>query len=195
MPRKPRQFIAGGIYHVFNRGNNRQRLFEAKGDFFHFLNLMRRAKTRYPVCIFHYCLMNNHFHLLVQCEEDDALPKYMHWLQIGYARYFHKINGTTGHVFEERFRCLRIAVESYYLQCGRYIERNPVKACIVKTAETYPYSSAAYYVLNKSNDLITPNIYYLGLGKNAEDRKKSYRKFLSLEDPYSFMIEDRLLKL
>ena len=118
MPRKPREFVAGGIYHVFNRGNNRKTLFEEKKDFECFMAILNLGRNREAVSIFHYCLMSNHYHLLVRSGEAESLPRYMHWVQLGYARYFKKKHQTTGHLFEERYRSPRIAEESYYLQCG-----------------------------------------------------------------------------
>lgn len=83
--------------------------------------------------------MTNRYHLLVESKEADSLPRFMHWVQLGYARYYKKKFETTGHVFEERYRSPRIAKESYYLQCGRYIERNPVKACPFGTRHLSTY--------------------------------------------------------
>ena len=194
MPRRPREFVEGGIYHVFNRGNNRANLFECQEDFRCFLTLAGLAKQRHPVCIFHYCLMTNHFHFLVQRQTKEALPFFMHWLELGYARYFKKKYQTTGHIFEERFRSPRIAEDSYYLQCGRYIERNPVKAQIVSRAWEYPYSSASYYAEGIADPLIAPNFYYFEMGCHESERRDSYRQFLSLEDPYTPMIEAQLMK-
>ena len=194
MPRKPREFVDGGIYHVFNRGNNRRRLFKSEEDFHCFLKILKKAQTQYPVKLFHYCLMNNHYHLLVQNVKKTALPKFMHWLQLAYVRFFKKKYQTTGHLFEERFRGPRIAEESYYLQCGRYIERNPVEAGLVSRAEEYPYSSAPYYGQGIKNDLITPDPYYVEMGRSDAERQKNYLRFLSLADPYSAMIQNQLMK-
>ena len=194
MPRKPREFVAGGIYHVFNRGNNRNVLFEVKEDFSCFKGMLYEGGKREGIKIYHYCLMSNHFHLLVRSETAESLPHFMHWVQLGYARYFKGRHKTTGHIFEERYRSPRIAEESYYLQCGRYIERNPVKAKMVQNAEEYPYSSAGYYVKGKRDPLVTENIYYQSLGKTLEDRQKRYKDFLSIDEPYAELINDQLLK-
>lgn len=123
MPRRPREFVAGGIYHVFNRGNNRKTLFEEEPDYECFMGILEKGRERERVEIYHYCLMSNHYHLLMRSEERESLPRFMHWVQLGYARYYKRKHETTGHIFEERYRSPRIAEESYYLQCGRYIER------------------------------------------------------------------------
>lgn len=194
MPRKPREFAAGGIYHVFNRGNNRKILFKTGKDYECFKGLLKAGQNREDVKIYHYCLMSNHFHLLIQSGEKQSLPRFMHWVQLGYARYFKRKYQTTGHVFEERYRSPRIAQESYYLQCGRYIERNPVKAKIVLQAENYLYSSAGYYVRGCKDPLVTENLYYKGLGKSPGERQIAYKDFVRVEEPYAELINDHLLK-
>lgn len=194
MPRKAREFMAGGIYHVFNRGNNRRVLFDGKEDFECFKKMLGAGMKREAVKLYHYCLMSNHYHLFIKSEEVESLPRFMHWMQLGYARYFKKKYQTTGHVFEERYRSPRIEEESYYLQCGRYIERNPVKAKMVERAEDYPYSSARYYIYGKKDDLVTENIYYQEMGRTIEERQKAYQKFVQIEEPYAELISDQLLK-
>jgi len=194
MPRKPREFVAGGIYHVFNRGNNRRTLFEEKPDYEYFIGILKKGRERERVTIYHYCLMGNHYHLLIRSEEAESLPRFMHWVQLGYARYYKKKYETTGHIFEERYRSPRIAEESYYLQCGRYIERNPVAAKMVIRAEDYPYSSAAYYVGGKEDPLVTENLYYQEMGRSLEERQKHYERFVRMDEPYAELIGDQLLK-
>ncbi|MBI3306367.1 MAG: transposase [Candidatus Omnitrophica bacterium] len=193
MPRKPREFVDGGIYHIFNRGNDRRKIFLDNKDFECFLNMAGCALEKYPIEIFHYCLMPNHFHFLLKSRAKEGLPAFMHWLQLGYVRYFKKKYETTGHVFEERFKCPRIAEESYYLQCGRYIERNPVKAEMASQAWDYPYSSAAYYAEGREDRLITSNLYYFEMGLHNKDRQQNYKKFLLIEDPYVPMIDTQLM--
>ena len=195
MPRKPRELEDEAIYHVFNRGNNRRELFLATEDYRTFLMLLSQAKTKFQADIFHYCLMTNHFHLLVKVARGENLPRFMHHVQLGYARYFKKKYGSIGHVFQERYRSPRIPEESYYLQCGRYIERNPVAARLVREPGEYPYSSAAFYALGSSDPLITPNLYYQQTGRTQEERQVNYQKFLSVDEPYSEIIEEALLRV
>lgn len=195
MPRKPRELEDGGIYHIFNRGNNRWKLFRDSEDYGVFYGLWYEAKDRCGAEVFHYCWMSNHYHVLLKIEIGKTLGRLLHWVQLGYARYFKKKYKTVGHIFQERYRSPRIPEESYYLQCGRYIERNPVKAKMVSIAERYPYSSAAYYAAGKTDGLITANLYYKSLGNTLETRRENYRKFLTLEDPYDSMISAALVKI
>lgn len=188
MPRRQRELEDGGIYHVYSRGNNRQRLFRAGKDFEAYLEILRRIKERFEFKLYHYCLMNNHVHFLMEVEKGRDLPRVMHGLQLSYARYYKKRYKYTGHLYQGRFRSPRIPEESYYLQCGRYIERNPVKAKMVERAEDYEYSSAQYYVIGKRDELITPNRYYRDMGKTEEERQEAYRQFVALDEPYSDMV-------
>ena len=109
----------------------------------------------------------------------------MHRTQLAYARYFKKTRAFVGHIFQERFRGLRIAEESYYLQCGRYIERNPVKAGLAQEAADDPYSSAKFYVRGEKDPSLTPNPYYPPMGPSEQERRQRYRDFLALDEPYA----------
>lgn len=192
MPRKHRQLEDDGIYHVFNRGNNRHNLFSHSVDFEHFKDLMLTIKTELRIDIYHYCLMDNHFHLLLRILNSNGLPRFMHKLQLGYARYYKTRFGYQGHVFQERYKSPKIPKESYYLQCGRYIERNPLTAGLVKEAYEYPYSSARYYALGEENPLVTANLYYEQMGNTPYERQNTYRDFLKLEEPYADLVAKEL---
>lgn len=195
MPRKKRQLADNAIYHIYNRGNDRRSLFRAHEDYLFFLQLLKAKKGKYPADIFHYCLMTNHYHLLVRIKVAEQLSQLMHELQLGYARYFKDKYRLFGHIFQERYRSPLIPQESYYLQCGRYIERNPVEAGMVEQAWDYSYSSSRYYALGVEDDLIMPNFYYEGMGKTAEERMRAYKDFVSLQEPYSGMIGRELARV
>lgn len=184
----------GGFYHVFNRGNDRRKLFGDPADYRFFLNKLALLIKTYESVLYHYCLMPNHFHFLLKVQKAKDLPASMHRLQLSYARYFKKAYRFTGHVFQERFRSPRISEESYYLQCGRYIERNPLRAQLVQQPEEYPYSSARFYLRGDPDGLITPNPYYQQMGNSDSERRERYRQFLALEDPYSSMVEEVLAR-
>ena len=184
MPRAKRALLDLGIYHVFNRGNNGLDIFNDSDDFCMFSRLLNESKNEFNVQIFHYCLMRNHFHLLLQIPHWDTLPKFMHKIQLTYARFFKKKLDFTGHLFQNRYRSPLIPEESYYLECGRYIERNPIKAGLVSDPSQYKWSSAKYYTRGLSDPIVTPNSYYLEIGQTPEERKIQYQKFLLIDDPY-----------
>lgn len=194
MPRQPRELVDGGLYHVFNRGNDRRLLFAHPDDYRYFLNHLGWQASEHALALYHYCLMPNHFHLLVRVQHAGDLPSLMHHVQLAYARYFKKSRDFVGHVFQERFRSPRIADESYYLQCGRYIERNPVKAGMVQTAAEYPFSSASFYALGRQDRLVTANLLYQQMGSTAEERQTRYAEFVALDEPYGDFVDRGLLK-
>jgi len=126
MPRNPRVLTDDGYYHLLARGNNRLFLFAVPEGFATFRRLLARAKVRYPWRLFHYCLMANHLHLLGQVTRGSDLPKLMQFLLFEYSRWDRRQTGDLGHLWQGRYKSLLIATESYLLECGRYIERNPV---------------------------------------------------------------------
>ena len=139
MPRKARAIHQGEYYHILSRGNNKQALFYDASDFEYYLRTLLHYLHKYDVSLYHYCLMTNHLHLLMKSESQDAaISRLMHGVQMVYARYFKKRNRATGHVFEDRFKHFLIESDSYLLECGRYIERNPVRARMVRRSQGLP---------------------------------------------------------
>ena len=128
----------------------------------------------------------------MRIERAAELVKLWQWVKLSYTRYYKRKYGFVGHLFQGRFRSLLIPEESYYLQCGRYIERNPVSAGMTKRAEDYLHSSARFYVRGMPSQLITPNLYYQEMGATIPERREAYRKFLLTEDPYRAMVDEVL---
>lgn len=192
MPRRPRQLMDGGYYHLIARGNNRLFLFSIKDGFKVFKGLLAESKKKFSWKLFHYCLMSNHLHLLGQIEKGKELPRLMQFLLFEYSRWYRKQSPYTGHLWQGRYKSPMVKKESYFLECGRYIERNPVRAGLVQRAEQYPWSSAAYYALGKENPLIDEDPYYQGLGSDAKSRQNAYRKFMRIEGPYDPVIDQML---
>jgi putative transposase len=194
MSRKARQIYTREFYHIISRGNDRQKLFRNKNDFQFYLEQLARYKEKFRVSIFHYCLMSNHIHALMRCEDSETgITKMMHGLQTVYAGYFKKKYDKTGHVFEDRFKHFHIESDSYLLECGRYIERNPVRAQIVDDPGGYEWSSYRRYAYGEENFLITENILYAGLGIEAESRQKAYQDYVEPVRAYEVLV-DRYFK-
>ena len=143
MPRKPRIEIPG-YYHVVNRGVERRVVFEEPQDYEKFENLLHEQAEVYGVTIHNYCLMSNHYHLLLQIEKP-VLSKFMRQLNASYAIYFNKKYGRSGHLWQGRFKSWFVTDEAYLYALILYIEQNPVRAGVVKEPERYPYSSARYF--------------------------------------------------
>jgi putative transposase len=166
MPRIARrlQWTEAACYHVFNRGHNRETLFSDDADRGKFLELLQRYRRRFEWRLFAYCLMSNHYHLLVQMRDPRELSVLMAGFQLAYVRYYHRRGGFVGHLFQGRFKSPAIEAGCYLLSCGRYIERNPQEAGMVEMPWEYPWSSCRAHALGEVNDLVDDNPYYLELG-------------------------------
>ena len=127
--------------------------------------------------------------LLIQVRKFDNLWKVMRRLNTSYAKWFQKKNGYIRQVFQGRFHSSEIENESYLLECGRYIERNPVRARIVQMAAGYRWSSVSFYLNGRTNKLITANPLYESLGKTDSARQKAYREYLETERIYESIID------
>ena len=195
MPRKPRQLVDGGYYHLIARGNNRLYLFQqAKGGYDFFKALLAESKKKYQWKLSHYCLMGNHIHLLGWVEKGQELPRLMQFLLFEYSRWYRLKMKYVGHLWQGRYKSPRIEKESYFLECGRYIERNPLRAGIVEKAEDYLWSSYRYYAFGMSDELVDEDPYYLGIGADAKSRQEKYREFIKLPGPYDKLVDELLLK-
>lgn len=193
MPRKPRVLTEAGVYHVITRGNNRQDLFRREADYQTYLNLFEQMKKTYRFHLYHYCLMTNHTHLLMRFFDAEGFQKVMQRVNLIYARHYKKLYDSLGHVFHDRFKSLPIENDSYLLECGRYIERNPLKAGLAKDPCAYPWSSYAFYAEGRPNSLLTANPLYLDLGFSPEERRRQYREYVTSERAYEKLSSEPLL--
>ncbi|MBJ6726440.1 transposase [Geomesophilobacter sediminis] len=141
MPRVHRKIEADSIYHIFNRGNDRQRVFQKDGDYLAFLTLLGEMKQRYRMDLYAYCLMPNHFHLLVKAIVGEELSKGMQWFMTTHVRRYQRHYLSTGHLWQGRFKSLPVNGEEHFLTVTRYIEGNPVRAGLVESAENWVWSS------------------------------------------------------
>lgn len=146
MPRHPRSSLGGYCYHVLNRGNGRRTIFHKDGDYAAFVKLLREAGERTSVRLLAYCLMPNHFHLVLWPRRDGELSDYMMWLLTAHVRRYHQHYHSSGHVYQGRFRSFAIQEDEHLLVVLRYIERNPVRAGLVQRAEDWLWSSACAVV-------------------------------------------------
>lgn len=141
MPRIARGESVGGIYHVINRGNMRMQVFDDAEDYDYFLKLLHGGLKREAVELHAYCLMPNHFHLLLVPQKEESLSHLMQWVMTSHVRYYHKKNKTSGHIWQGRYKSFIVQKESYYLSLLRYIEANPLRARLVDNAQEWLYSS------------------------------------------------------
>ncbi|MDD3343152.1 MAG: transposase [Sulfurospirillaceae bacterium] len=141
MPRIARGESIGGIYHVINRGNMRMQVFDDAEDYAYFLKLLQDGLKREEVELHAYCLMPNHFHLLLMPLAVGSLSRLMQWVMTSHVRYYHRKNKTSGHIWQGRYKSFMVQQESYYLSLLRYIEANALRAKLVNEAEEWIYGS------------------------------------------------------
>jgi putative transposase len=185
MPRLPRsqRWTEAACYHVFNRGHNRQIVFTDDLDRAEFLARVDRYRRQFGLRLYHYCLMDNHFHLLLQLDDPRRLSRVMAGLFVAYGHHFHRRHGYVGHLWQGRYKSPAIERDSYLLSCGRYIERNPLVADMVGQPWDYRWSSCRASALGEVNPLLTANPCYEELGGTAAERQERWRAFLLAEDP------------
>src|SRR5580698_271852 len=153
MPRPLRPIQDGLIYHVINRGNNRQPVFLKKGDFEAFLNALAELKDRKPFELYGYCLLNNHFHLLIRPKES-SISRIMQSLLVSHTQRYHKHHRSGGHVWQGRFKSPVVQNDEHLLTVLRYVEANPLRARLVSLADEYPWSSYRFHGAGEADDLI-----------------------------------------
>ena len=141
MPRIARALVDNCCYHLINRGNGRQQIFHKEGDYRAFIDLLLQARGKFGVRLLAWCLMPNHFHLLVQLTEADRLNKWMQWLMTTHVRRYHKHYGSSGHVWQGRYKSFIVQDDEHLLTVTRYIEGNPVRALLAPTVGEWPWSS------------------------------------------------------
>lgn len=141
MPRTSRASQGGYIYHVLNRGNGRADVFHKEDDFAAFVRLMREAHDKIPMRLVGYCLMTNHFHLMLWPHGDGDLSRWMQWLMTSHVRRYHRHYQGSGHVWQGRFKAFPVQDNEHYLTVLRYVERNPLRANLVQRSQDWEWSS------------------------------------------------------
>jgi putative transposase len=145
MPRRALNKAGGIVFHVLNRSARRSRLFFEPADYLEFEGVLAVALRKFNVRLLAYCVMPNHWHLVLWPEADD-LPRFMHWLTLIHARQWHDSKGSNGqgYVYQDRYRAIPVQGDNHLLTLIRYVERNPLRAGLVERAENWRWSSLWY---------------------------------------------------
>lgn len=143
MPRTARTVAAGICYHVINRGNARATVFHDGRDFDEFHALIIEATRRVTLDVLAYCLMPNHFHVVLRPHTDDGIARWTHWLTTMHAHRHRRRYGSVGHIWQGRFKAFPIQTDGHLLAVLRYVERNALRAGMVTRAEVWPWGSLA----------------------------------------------------
>ncbi len=143
MPRRLRTATGGLVYHVLNRRVGRLRLFEKPADYAAFEKILDQAHERTGVRMAAYCLMPNHWHLLLWPRDDGELSEVMRWITVTHTQRWHAHRQTSGSgpVYQGRFKSFPVQTDEHFLTVARYVERNAVRAKLVGRAEDWRWSS------------------------------------------------------
>jgi putative transposase len=143
MPRTARVAPGGYVFHVLNRGNERREIFEAAGDYLAFLRVMNETVQRVPLRILAWCLMPNHWHLVLWPSADGQLGNFMQRLTTTHVRRWRlfRQNVGYGHLYQGTYKSFPVETDDHFYTLCRYVERNPLRAKLVRRAERWPWSS------------------------------------------------------
>jgi len=143
----------GYLYHITSRGDDRKRVYISEYDYEKFLEYLLKAKEKYGFYVYAYCLMSNHYHLLIETKLPN-LSRIMQYINTSYSVYYNRKRNRSGHVFQGRFKSIIVEGDSYFLELTRYIHLNPVRAGISETPEGYKWSSFNEYITKKRKTII-----------------------------------------
>lgn len=168
----------GAHYHVTTRGNERKEVFKSQRDREKFLTYFESAVTRYGATIHAFCLMSNHYHLLIETPCGN-LSQVMQHINGAYTNYFNTKRKRSGHLFQGRYKAILIEADEYATELSRYIHLNPVRAGMVKRPEEYPWSSYRDYIgERKTLEWLNTGFIHGYFSKKVPDAERKYRKFV-----------------
>jgi len=164
----------GAFYHVTSRGNERKMVFQSTRDRERYLSYLESAHERYGAVIHVYCLMGNHYRLLLETPRGN-LSQIIHHINGAYTTYFNIKRDRSGHLFQGRFKGILVEKDTHCKELSRYVHLNPVRAGIVKTPSEYPWSSYGYFIgKGRRPQWLTTE---LVLGDFGGEGKKGYRGY------------------
>lgn len=178
MPKQPRLLLSQSYYHIMIRGNNRNIVFRSDKDYAYFLKLISKFKLEHPFELYHYCLMPSHVHLLVKTNKASDFSTFMKKIELAYFHHYRQEYGWVGHFWQGRFKSQPVGKDEYFIQCGKYIELNSVRAGIVERPDDYVFSSYNYYTKGVNNPILTEDILYYSFGQNQKERRTTYQEMI-----------------
>jgi len=173
MGRPLRITYPGAHYHVTSRGNEQKDIFKSRRDREQFLSYLESSVTRYGATIHAYCLMTNHYHLLLETPKGN-LPEVMRHINGAYTNYYNTKRKRAGHLLQGRYKAILIEADEYLLELTRYIHLNPVRCGMVTKPEAHPWSSYQDYIGARP----APNWLCIDTVKERFGDGKKYREFV-----------------
>ena len=178
MGRPHRVEVAGGGYHLSSRGSDRRQIYASRDDRNLFLKLLGIASAKYAWTVLAYCLMTNHYHLVVQIPEA-GLSSGMQWLNGGFSRITNRQQGREAHLFRNRFASRVIESDAHLLAACRYVVLNPVAAGLCERAEDWEWSSyRATAGLERNPGFLADVALLKRFAPATEDARRLYREFV-----------------
>lgn len=178
MARHLRAEVEGGLYHIIARGNNRQNIFHSDEDFKKFLSLLAAQKAKLGFYLYSYCLMSNHFHLLIE-RQAEPVGRIMQRVLTGYSQYHNRKYRKVGHVFQGRHKAILCEADRYLAELVRYIHLNPVRAKMVRKAERYPWSSEKAYLGIERSELVDVDPVLRLFGARKQKARDHFAEFVA----------------
>ena len=178
MARALRIEYPGAFYHVMHRGNAGSDIFQSERDRERFLEYLGKAVERYGLRIHTYCLMTNHYHLLIETPEPN-LSQAIKWINVSYSAYFNRKQRRSGHLFQGRYKAILVDADEYLLHLSRYIHLNPIRARMVEDLKDHPWSSYPVFGGYAKAPEWLETYWLLSLfEKNQKHAKRRYRGFV-----------------
>lgn len=182
MSRPLRIIYPDAWYHVMNRGRSRVHIYRESEDYFTFIELLLEAAAMWKVRIAAYCLMSNHYHLLVQTPGAN-LPRFMRHVNGLYTQYFNRTNKSDGPLFRGRYKSIVVERDSYLLELVRYIHRNPLQAGLVNRLENYRWSTHRLYLAkDKAVHWLQKDLVLSMLERDKQKQRQAYIDFMKKEE-------------
>lgn len=195
MGRPQRTDIGGYVYHILNRANARATIFNTDKEYQEFEQILFDAVERFSMRLISYTIMPNHFHFVLYPETEGEIKKFMHWLTLTHTQRWHARTKTTGygHLYQGRYKSFLVEADTHLWTLLAYVERNPLRARLVKSLKNWPWSS--YYKrlfgtplqkkLLATKSITWPSNYERLLTLNEEDEKlKIIRNSVNRGRPY-----------
>ncbi|MGA9423350.1 MAG: transposase [Rhodanobacteraceae bacterium] len=179
MARPLRIEFAGALYHITSRGDRREDIYLDDADRAGFLDVFAEVCDRFNWACHAYCLMSNHYHLLVETNAP-TLGKGMRQLNGVYTQRFNRRHGRVGHVFQGRYKAILVQKDSYLLELARYIVLNPVRVAMVRSARDWPWSSYRATATGESKpEWLKVEWLLSAFGARRGPARQAYRRFVS----------------
>ncbi len=156
MARPPRADEAGGLYHALNRANMRATIFKDFGDYAAFERILREGLQQHQIDLFSYQLMPNHYHLVIRPTVDGEMARFMGWIGVTHTMRYHAQHetGGLGHIYQQRYKSFPIQDDDHFLVVCRYVERNALRAGLVRRAEHWRWGSLWRWLHPKAPDSV-----------------------------------------